>query len=487
MKYRARSAISLLLAAFLLAGFAACSGGTPDLPAPSGTAPVSAGTAATDVPEPSETADPASLPDLPADLDFGGAVFTLAADDIHASGLTDKPEMSGELMNDARYDMLAETMEALNVSVREEVQTYSKFPAFVRSLIQSGDGTYDAVNMLDRNSLDCARCGCYLPLQTVPYLDLTKDYWSGELSDALSVNGVNYYAVGSFQLYVYANLSGVVFNNAVAENNHVEIPYDDVDAGTWTMDKLEAYRGIGTADMDGDGENDRWTYGSDVRSLQMTALVASGFRIVDKDKDGTLFLNLYENTNTFVDIMYRIQDIFYEGDMRDDPHNITVRFFMDDQEMIHIMRFVFFDALRDMESDFSILPMPKWDEAQKEYHSRTFDSGFVSVPLTAKDTALSGAVLELLSSCGYRYVVPAYIENQLGSRLARDPRTSKNIKLIYDTRMIDLGEAYFFERYGDTAMYDMIQKSNIASYLASSKVPAQNALNKIVADLASLK
>jgi hypothetical protein len=482
----------ILFACFLLAAplsLTSCSGG-PSVPSKdtdtAAVPTVDTTGAAPEETEPAETADPAAVPDLPADLDFGGEAFTLLCGSLSASRIAPDPEQTGELMNDAWYDTCVNTMEKLNVSLHQETQVYSSAAAFIRQMINAGDDTLDAVDMLDRESLSCARTGCFLTLQTVPHLDLSKKYWGEGLSERLSIGGVNYFASGSFDLTMYMNLSGVVFNNAVAEDNHVTIPYDEVDAGTWTMDKLAQYQGIGTADMDGDGVNDHWTYGSDVRSLQMTILVAAGYRMVDKDADGTLFLNVYENTNTFVDIMYWIQDTFYEGDMRDDVSDITVGHFVADKEMIHIMRFMFFDVLREMESDFSILPMPKWDESQQEYHSRSFDTGFISVPITAKDTALSGAVLEMLSYCGYRYLVPAYIENQLGARLARDPHTSRNIMLIYDTRMIDLGEAFLFDKFSDMRMYEMIQRSNIASFLASSKIPTENALAKIVADLASL-
>ena len=423
--------------------------------------------------------------DLPADLDFGGAAFTMLTGSLAALYLRPDPEQTGELMNDAVYDMLVNTMEALNVSIHETVQKYSQCGGFLRELIRSGDDTYDAVNMLDRESLPCARDGCFLALQTVPYIDLDKDYWGEGLSERLSINGVNYFASGAFDLMLEMNLCCVVFNNTVAENYNVEIPYADADAGTWTLDKLAEYQGIGTADMDGDGVNDHWTYGSDPRALQQEILIGAGFRFMDKDKDGELYLNVYEEMETFVDLMYWIEDVFYAGDMRDDIHDINVGHFVADEEMINVMRFLFFSALREMESDFSILPMPKRDEAQEQYYSHSFDSGFVSVPFSARDTALAGAVLETLCANAYRYVVPAYIENQLSARISRDPQTSKNIKLIYETRMIDLGEAFMSSRFGDT--YAMIGKSNIASYFAAVRSSTESALAMIVADLASLK
>ncbi len=71
------------------------------------------------------------------------------------------------------------------------------------------------------------------------------------------------------------------------------------------------------------------------------------------------------------------------------------------------------DSRSLIEDDFSIIPLPKYDETQKEYISHTYDSMFTTVHVNVKDTAMAGAVLESLSCEGYHKVIPAYIETTL--------------------------------------------------------------------------
>lgn len=65
--------------------------------------------------------------------------------------------------------------------------------------------------------------------------------------------------------------------------------------------------------------------------------------------------------------------------------------------MLAVGRFSELDSLREMENDFAVIPMPKYDETQENYISHTYDSMFSMVPVTVDDTSMAGAVLEALS------------------------------------------------------------------------------------------
>ena len=70
--------------------------------------------------------------------------------------------------------------------------------------------------------------------------------------------------------------------------------------------------------------------------------------------------------------------------------------------------------LRDYDTDFGIIPFPKYDELQEKYQSSVWN-GLVCVPVTAKDYSLSGAVLETMAYYSQSTLMPAYYDKLLDS------------------------------------------------------------------------
>lgn len=72
------------------------------------------------------------------------------------------------------------------------------------------------------------------------------------------------------------------------------------------------------------------------------------------------------------------------------------------------------DQLRDVEINYGVLPMPKYDKSQESYHTTLSNTHDVwCIPIDGKDPERSGAVLEALASGAYRQVYPAYFETAL--------------------------------------------------------------------------
>ena len=72
-----------------------------------------------DVPETVET-ETEEVPDLPADLAFGGSVFTFGVlDNPNARNPIVMEELTGEALNDPQYNTIATTTETLDVVIEE--------------------------------------------------------------------------------------------------------------------------------------------------------------------------------------------------------------------------------------------------------------------------------------------------------------------------------------------------------------------------------
>jgi hypothetical protein len=65
------------------------------------------------------------------------------------------------------------------------------------------------------------------------------------------------------------------------------------------------------------------------------------------------------------------------------------------------------------------------------------------IPVSATEPNRSGAFLEAYAYYGWKYVVPAYKEVSLKTKMARDDESSGMVDLIDVSRVYDLGRLYW--------------------------------------------
>ncbi len=340
-------------------------------------------------------------------------------------------------------------------------------PDTVVQLVAAGETEYDTFSMSDSWSVKCALKGAFLPMAAIPYVDLKQIYWGNGLSDTLSIGGRYYFAACSYNMYSLDRTVCLCFNDSVAENYGIEVPFEDVFNGTWTLDKLEAYGDIATRDVNGDGVmdgNDAYTYGAcDIRDVPEKFLYASEVHLIDKDDEGMPYVSIFGNEK-FVDILERARMMFFTENCF-----ANLELFMDDRELVTVAEFYNLVSFREMESDFSILPLPKFDEDQKEYCSRTCNGIFSMSPVTATELEKIGAVEESLCCWAYKNLIPAYVESSMQNRTARSEKSAEAIRIIYDTRVIDLGKLYLLDFFNIPWYNDLYAGNSVVTKLASQQ------------------
>ena len=117
-------------------------------------------------------------------------------------------------------------------------------------------------------------------------------------------------------------------------------------------------------------------------------------------------------------------------------------------------------TLRDMETDFGVLPYPKYDEAQSEYYSRVSYYWANIVPITNAKLDMTGAILEALNCESANYVVPAYYEIALKTKYSRDEESAAMLDLIFENRVVDLGDTVLCATIRDGFINQMFTKNN---------------------------
>ncbi len=430
-------------------------------------------------------------PDLPADLDFGGVDFNLLSSYYNDYCKITKEEANGEVLNDAIYDMEIRTEERLNVNILEDQQEYNAAIQMANALVAAGDDTYAAMNQLDRFSIDMMVQGKLRPLEDAAHLDLTAPWWHPEVTREMSLQGNTYYAASASNILMYVDTTALFINTTMAVNLGIDIDeiYNSVREGTWVQDDWMAYAALATSDLDGDGEmtaDDRWGVTMFDENILGTSLITGG-GADSISKDANDDLTLLWNDERYVTLAENAYNTIHSDHVFstiDDSKIVrhTATPFVEGRSLFLHGFFMAVDQLEEMEDDYTIVPVPKYDASQEKYISANYDVMTYIMPKFVSDTDLFGAVLEWLSYEGKARVEGAYIETTMKFKAARDEVMAEMVQLCLDTSMIDLGSMYFYNwcSYDFIHFNVMVKPSfGFASYAAGQEKAINTRLEEI--------
>lgn len=436
---------------------------------------------------------------VPEDLTFDGASFRILTNEGQGPASLVEGH-TGEVYNDAKYDMELYTEGRLDVDISEVLIPWGDLAPAVMELAASNDATYDTISMTDRHSLTVAVQGAFHPMEEIPYVDLAQKYWGDGLSDQLSIGGRYYFAISSFNLYSIERATCVLFNEAVADKHNLEVPFDAVFEGTWTIDMFESYGNIATSDLNGDGvmnASDSYTFGTgDPRDIVQKFVCAAGYSWVDIDSNGLPYVS-FDSSEGIVNVVEWTEKIFggsdsigfirdqYKSDFAD--VNSVHELFTTDRELLNVTEFRRMNSFRDMESDFSILPMPKYDETQQRYNCYTSNVTFSMVPVSAADLEKAGAVQEVMSWWGYFNLLPAYIESCMQNKIARNQESAEVVNLIYNNRSYELGTFYVSSNLNNIYFDAITNGKSIIPTMVAQREAMEIALEECVSALTASK
>lgn len=251
---------------------------------------------------------------------------------------------------------------------------------------------------------------------------------------------------------LYAKGSPIVtyFNKQIIEDYGLDNPYELVDNGKWTLDRMIGMAEAAASDINGDGKvdtDDRFGFiGED--DSQVYLLTGCGVRFsTHDDKD----INITIMSEKTVDAIGKIVGLI--NDNRVSMMNFTYGkdynnpFFELFIPQLGANRALFFSNqllaslnMRSLEVDFGVLPMPKYDENQESYSSfsNTFFTDYVVIPPTNTDTVRTGALIEAMNYYSQQYVAPAFIDNVVKNKSVRDEESAKIISDIIDNMQYDI-------------------------------------------------
>ena len=429
-------------------------------------------------------------------MDFGGSTFKILIDqeDINLLDVDDidVEGMNGEVLNDAYYTRKTLVEDTYNVKLEGVHVNNFQISDFVEKSVRSGLDEYDAyVPRLMNAGLYAAKGYGVNLLDT--NLAIDAPWWDKNIIRDTSVNNAAYIIAGDIFIKHYDGISMLMFNKKLLMDLGLENPYNLVQNNQWTISKFnEMIKGV-ALDLDGNGKMDRYDrYGFATQGDCVSSFInACGEKFVTKDKnDLPVFCGNSEKMSNIIDRMLDIysDDIYcmHRDGFGKEGGGDLIQFwvFPEGRALFYYAYSRYINlGLRNMEDDFGILPLPKWDSSQSEYYSNVnyWHSYTYMIPITVTDVERSAYIIDAMAYHGRKIIKPAYYDVCLQRKYTRDEESSEMLDIIFASTVYDLGIVYDIGGYYNTIQTDVF--SNHANNMMSQYDKLSNKIEKSMNDL----
>ena len=445
-------------------------------------------TPAADISAVEEETEESFDPGVPVN-DYDGYTFTFYIRKCGSNFWTVKDiwveELNGDALNDAIFNRNDYINNTYNITVAQEFMgDNGACSTYVTKMVTAGENM-DAVICNGNDTTSIAGKGQVMDLKDVPYLNLEAKWWDQNSIKDLSLCGKTFFAAGELTEADNNAVNVIAFVKDNITDYHLDDPYELVREGTFTIDKFVEMSNAVLTDKNGDGkynENDviGYLYFSDSGQTMFNAL-GNMCAVLDDNGDPQItFLTDHSAASWTKLISFIQQDCtlsmsteldVYKG-MGD--YDVKVKMIEGKNTLFSWVHMRDIENLREVESDFGVLPNPKFDEAQATYCNENdpYGTGFFSVPITCAEPERTGIIIEAFSARSMQTVLPAYYDITLEGKYMRDNDSLEMLEIIFDSVIYDIGRYYNWgSMYGTiSSMWNGKQDTFASSFEKTVKI-----------------
>ncbi len=283
--------------------------------------------------------------------------------------------------------------------------------------------------------------GGFYDYAQMEYLDFTKPYWNKNFNDTFNFGETQYIVSGSFNSTDTIPLM-VWFNKKLMKDLKLELPYDIILEGDWTIDVMLDYMKGAYRDIDGEQGVTQGDQFGIADGPQHWAYLASGFGMtaVAPTDDGNISLNIYNDK--LVQVVEKLNSIYWNNENSYQGNGFDS--FVDGNALFcnFLSGAAAFRTIIEG-FEYGCAPMPKWNDEQENYYSYTPAACLVS-PSTLKHPEKTGAVLEALMAGSYYEFTDAVIGDLVENKVLLDEKDVEVYRLVIKNQYIDFARYYQF-------------------------------------------
>lgn len=438
----------------------------------------------------SDTAEP-DFTQIVEQCDFGSKVFKILGRNdgdmstLHQYELSTDTE-NGEVINDAIYQRNQKVGEYFNISFETELVGRDESVSLVKNSVLAGDQAYDLVWGFVGSMSTLAVNGCLDDFLSYDTLSLDSKWWNQPAREGLTVEGRLLLAFNDIPFTSMLSTHCIFMNKRVAEDLNIEDIYQTVKNGDWTLDKLLKLTADKANDINGDGNYDQNdTYGF-ISSYGASGIFTTGCGVsVLKLKGSEVELTLMnEKTQSVVEKVCKLAFENSSTYIVDNSMEKTVAQMFANGQSLFYSGFLSdpLSYFRDMDDDFALLPLPKYDNAQENYYTTiSGGNGMLGIPTDVRDRKMTGLVTEALAIESYQNIRPAVYETVMKNKLLRDDDSVEIFDTIISGIKVDFAFLYTSKGYGRTLKDLLMKKStDLSSYYAERESSAVDYYNEVI-------
>ena len=286
-------------------------------------------------------------------------------------------------------------------------------------------------------------------------LHTDQPWWSQDAVTSYTLGESLYLCSTEMLLRDKGATTALYFNPSIAAD-YEDIPdlYELVANMEWTWEVMLDACEVVASSLDGDdlmnSVNDMWgVAGSDDDTHML--FNAFGYRYAHIDEDGYIVYD-FDSDEDAILTMIDIHELYHYADWNSNRIDNKLIGAEEGQDGIFVSDHALFQSaalvkhtvtkLRNMKTDYGILPMPLYNLDQENYSSLVWvhHDSVVGIPDGSVDQIMSAVILESLSWEGYYSVTPVLYETILYGRAAKTAEAKRSLQIIFETRSYDPGQ-----------------------------------------------
>lgn len=431
-------------------------------------------------------------------VDYGGEELHFIVQNINADTyawfMMDPEEANGEVLNDAIFNRNAKIEELFNITITGE---YNDSPhTLINKAVSAGDAAYDATLCYNNNLSTLGRDGKLFNWYDLPNINLDAEWWDQTVIEQLTLMDQLYVCSGDISPAMNIRCFAMLFNKDMCNALGIEMPYQYVLDGTWTLDRFKGYVTDINSDVNGDGVmdfEDRWGYFSEDGNSYMY-YCSNGGSVVTVDGD-TAYLSF--NTPRNLELATEAIALTINPDTTLRANKLVdsstlgwtaaSNWFAEGNALIRSTSLEPIPRdFRSLDVNFGIVPYPKLDESQEDYHAMAdnISARMVGVPVTS-DPEFVSTILEVLAAESVSTVSVAFYDRCLDGKIMRDEESAAMLDIIFENKVFDLGLIFNIGTFKDKIIaLEKKGSTDVASLFASIEKTAQKNLEKLLEDYA---
>lgn len=439
---------------------------------------------------------------LPAELDLGGETFVIhSRGDVNPNLEIDAETEVGEVLNDAIFQRNRGLEERLNMKIKvfpgSSWENYGQDITQIRASIAAGDNAWQMISVWGIASSQLVLDNCFYDLTDMPYLDPGAPWWNQSAVQALTLADKRFLMVGDTSVLSTLGGSFVMFvNDTMCRRYDIGDIHALVRDGKWTLQKMTEYTKLAMSDLDGSGKMDEHDqYGLlfapyNTADSLYTAADIHQITIVDGLPE------YVPATEKIAKLMETLYPLCYDGEMYGSFMNLDGSMvnpmFTSGQGLMAISTLsTARSSFREMEDSYTIIPLPKMDEAQDDYLTPAYNGACLwGIPSDNPDPDAAAAVMEAMAAASHYEVTPVYFKTCLQEKYARSEETVEMLELIRDTQYID-AEFLWLNVFGNVGytVRNMIAEMNsdAASWIAKNEKSILSSIENTVEALDAIQ